>query len=685
MSKTVVAHQVVVRLVAIVALGLVSGGMIPFGHPAASASKPATNGVRWSERYFALGSDRLDAISCPTVIDCVAVGSETSSTIDAGATWRRMSNPRATGSLSAVSCPSVSFCMESGGYIGVFEGTDAVLVSNNLGRSWSPRGTPPGNELETLSCARRGLCFALSVPSLEESTDGGSQWSDVALRGPPGDHSVTAAWVSCPSASNCFVSGTASPSGASSTSDLVVWKLVGSRFVRVLTRPRIGVFSYISCTTTGSCGVVLSSDTVNAYFATADSGARWSRASLPRSAQDVQALSCSGTMCIVLSTRGPNTPLLASTTSTVGRSWTTSMVVSSYPGGSYNFYNPPGIGLSCPSSSTCYLAGVGTGIVLEHTRDSRHWRPLMAAEGAPALQSVSCSPAGTCVAVGRNESLRRDDGGTSWITSTKGIAPNEVLDAVACPSATECVSAGRVGLDGVILRSTDGGDAWNSVHLPAGTAPLAGVACSRRGLCVATGPRDRGVLISTDLGAGWSLKAFPPSWRAPELTAVSCGSTSCLAVSSNQNESIDIYLSGTRTEWSLNAITGFENPVSVNCLGGTCWAEGTAGNGSPGTIIPGVYETTNAGATWELLGEPSVAGNPGLAFCDDQVCQAVSSDYFLDPSFDELATSTNGGASWSLDSTPSRMVFILAVTSSAGHWIAVGENTFGGPEVLTAN
>lgn len=155
-------------------------------------------------------------------------------------------------------------------------------------------------------------------------------------------------------------------------------------------------------------------------------------------------------------------------------------------------------------------------------------------------------------------------------------------------------------------------------------------------------------------------------------------------MSTNQDESIDLSLSDTGTEWSLNAIIGFKNPVSVNCLGGACWAEGTAGNGLPGTIIPGVYETTNAGATWKLLGEPSVAGNPGLAFCDDQFCQAVSSDYFLDPSFDELATSTNGGASWRLDSTPPRMVAIFAATSSAGHWIAVGENTFGGPEVLTA-
>lgn len=386
----------------------------------------------------------------------------------------------------------------------------------------------------------------------------------------------------------------------------------------------------------------------------------------------------------MLSTRGPNTPLFASTTSTADRSWTTSTVVPSYPGGSYNFYNPPGIGLSCPSSSTCYLAGVVTGTVLEHIRGSHHWRPLMAAAGPPALQSVSCSPAATCVAVGRNESLRSDNGGTSWIASTSGIAPNAVLDAVACPSANDCISAGRVGSNGVMFRSTDGGDVWNAVHLPAGVTSLAGVACSRGGLCVAAGPRDPGVLVSTDLGAAWSLKAFPASWRAPELTAVSCGSGSCLAVSSNQNESIDLYLGGTGIEWSLNAITGFENPVSVNCLGGTCWAEGTAGNGSPGTIIPGVYETTNAGATWELLGGPSVAGNPGLAFCDAQVCQAVSADYFLSPSFDELATSTNGGASWGLDSTPSRMVSIFAVTSSAGHWIAVGENTFGGPEVLTA-
>jgi hypothetical protein len=133
------------------------------------------DGRRWRVRATPSPGTRLSvlsAVSCATATRCVAVGyydsragsHQTLAEEWDGRTWRRLVTPypgAGSGVLSAVSCPSAVNCMA----VGSAGGARSALAEEWDGRAWRMLAAPSPdnlvNELTGVSCATRASCIAV--------------------------------------------------------------------------------------------------------------------------------------------------------------------------------------------------------------------------------------------------------------------------------------------------------------------------------------------------------------------------------------------------------------------------------------------------------------------------------------------------------------------------------------------
>ena len=189
----------------------------------------SNGGYSWTPRSIAVGVGGIQAISCPLLRVCIAVGSDADTayalrTTDGGRAWSAQSMNAAVVSLSAVSCGSPLDCVAVGhgmpeeGFQG-FEG--AVVTTSDGGALWRSVSLPSEvGSLSAVSCATATRCLALgeappttspseSVPggtyeAIAISTrNGGSSWSSPVTI--PATNYVQG--VSCSSASSCVAVG----------------------------------------------------------------------------------------------------------------------------------------------------------------------------------------------------------------------------------------------------------------------------------------------------------------------------------------------------------------------------------------------------------------------------------------------------------------------------------------------
>jgi hypothetical protein len=288
------------------------------------------------------------------------------------------------------------------------------------------------------------------------------------------------------------------------------------------------------------------------------------------------------------------------------------------------------------------------------------------------------------MAIGGDLAFRSTNHGASWIASAQGIATGADLGSVTCPSGTTCIAVGARGLSAAVYRSVNGGMVWHSIVAPPGVGPLGLVACATSTFCVATG-NPLGVLLSTDGGAHWSVKTFPKSWNTSGLSGLSCVAGVCMGVGSyNSGRAYDIVITNQGARWHLHTPAVLKSPLSVQCVSAsTCWAEGIYQDAGMGSI-PGVYKTLDRGTTWSLLSTPNT-GDPGFVVCASRVCHQVGTGPVQYPLIDQLATSTDGGVKWTSDHAAPAVMQVFDIVHSGNQWIAVGENAFGGPLVITSS
>ena len=202
--------------------------------------------------------------------------------------------------------------------------------------------------------------------------------------------------------------------------------------------------------------------------------------------------------------------------------------------------------VSCTSASACVAVGFSSDGVLAEEWDGTSWS-LMAPwnpGGSTELASVSCAAPTSCTAVGTSPGVliaERWDG-THWTDQTIPTPPNQgsvLLSGVSCPTTGACTAVGGVDDSPLVERWDGSGWSAETTGLPSGGAygSLDAIACSSPTACTAAGGWDfgngSGELAENWNGISWVPEpaATPPGDEGGSLQAISCSApTACSAV-----------------------------------------------------------------------------------------------------------------------------------------------------------
>jgi hypothetical protein len=199
----------------------VPGPNAPASAGGSSVIIATTNGgATWIPQTVAGGATpELSGVACPTKVDCLAVGSNGSSsgvavvTHDGGANWASATSPTGSIAVQSVTCAGLAQCTALAG-----NGTAVWSVrTTDFGQTWTQMGSLPSSFVVdgTLFCASGGPCLVPGyVPTsaghgqgaLAVSRDGGQTWNGASL--PAGTGVLQAA--TCSTVSRCLASGSTS-------------------------------------------------------------------------------------------------------------------------------------------------------------------------------------------------------------------------------------------------------------------------------------------------------------------------------------------------------------------------------------------------------------------------------------------------------------------------------------------
>jgi hypothetical protein len=330
------------------------------------------------------------------------------------------------------------------------------------------------------------------------------------------------------------------------------------------------------------------------------------------------------------------------------------------------------------------------GYRLQHPSASQT-TPLSGSETNPhpvkSLTTISCQKVGTgasCIALGTTPAgapviLETDDSGLRW-TFGKVPAAVSTLDAISCPSASQCFAAGGSGTaqHPVVLSTDDAGRSWSVMAIRNVStfvnAPLDTISCPTTTFCVA-GSRA----LVTNAKSGSFLA------QTPLLLVMSHGAHQFVLPSWQQIGSL--CCQGSR--WGGFAEPGLPATIGAIACGSdsSCWLLGTV---DAGTLM--FLESTDGGIDWQPAGSTTLPPkahdfSDGGAYLQ---CQGSlhcwgqwSLDYGLGGPTPTVPFSTSNGSNWIYETPPkavSSFAAVSCVTSSecvaAGAGIA--ETTDGG-------
>ena len=330
--------------------------------------------------------------------------------------------------------------------------------------------------------------------------------------------------------------------------------------------------------------------------------------------------------------------------------------------------------------------------------------PSPAGMATNQLNAVSCPSAGTCVAVGASSATNGSSTlietlqSNAWSLATPPDGPGSdmnILESISCSSATFCVAVGyyqqKGGPQQALVETLSGGS-WAVTPSPdnsAGNNELYGVSCAAPSACVAVGNYQSGgatrVLVEALVGGSWQLTPAPDQGSGSNrLTGVSCSSpTSCTAVGyyangSGVDRALIEDLSG--GAWTVSAGTGSAGTGSA----GT----GSAGTGSAGTGSAG---TGSAGTGSAGPDEGQGANELDSVSCASATACVAVGTYNSGPGIYQGLVDTFAGGSWTVAAPSPDAVgvktneFSSVSCGSSASCFAVGHYANGGKAVtLTA-
>jgi hypothetical protein len=326
----------------------------------AGSAMPASAATGWVVQTTANPAggvlNELDAVSCASAANCMAVGNQQSSagasTVLAehwnGSTWALSAALNPSGDtglfLTGVSCPSATYCVAVGVNQPSVSASTAVAESWN-GSTWTLQSpvSPTKAWLSAVSCTATNNCEAVGSDSAGPLAEhwNGSTWAAQTVPAAAGGLNA----VSCVSASFCK----ATNAGALAAT----WN--GSTWTTQATQP--GTLFSISCATTTSCEVVgyllvgQTASTVVEHW----NGSTWAYQTVD-GADTLWGVSCaSATSCIAVGTQqNPNGSGRQLTAADIwnGSTWTHQSTPNPSGAGDADFQ-----AVSCPTTADC--TGVG--------------------------------------------------------------------------------------------------------------------------------------------------------------------------------------------------------------------------------------------------------------------------------------------------------------------------------------
>lgn len=309
------------------------------------------------------------------------------------------------------------------------------------------------------------------------------------------------------------------------------------------------------------------------------------------------------------------------------------------------------------------------------------------------LESVSCSLASACTAVGSyldtagiNVTLAERWNGTTWQKqptlnpaedTNPRVAPD--LTGVSCPASGSCEAVGSYQLGGSQVSLAEGwnGSSWTlqPVPFPTGSnsAGLVQVSCTTARFCEAVGSYSSigGTVPLAAMwnGTSWTLQ-LPPSPAGDSslaLSAVSCTSALFCEAWGSGNESNPGPTVAERwdgTSWSLQTVPASAAIDAVSCTSRQfCEAVGADLSGVAGAQMWN-------GSSWTSQPMPGVTGSLlGVSCTSSAFCQAVGATGSSNGNVVSLAAQWNG-SSWTSESPPSpagaAFTHLTAVSCTSG-------------------
>jgi len=236
------------------------------------------------------------------------------------------------------------------------------------------------------------------------------------------------------------------------------------------------------------------------------------------------------------------------------------------------------------------------------------------------LRGVSAASSKVAWASGSGGTFARTtDGGASWQSSVMaGASQLDFRDVQAVDASTAYLLSIGPGEQSRIYKTTDGGGGWTlqfTNHNPKAFFDAFAFWDARTGIAVSDPADGRFILIkTTDGGATWkelTRENLPPAIQGDGAFAAS---GTCIAVQGKKN----------------------------------VWF------GTGGGAVARVFRSSDGGDTWKVAATPINAGNASsgifsIAFKDSRNGVIVGGDYKKEnESSDNVATTTDGGATWAL-------------------------------------
>ena len=427
-----------------------------------------------------------------------------------------------------------------------------------------------------------------------------------------------------------------------------------------------------------SCGSATNCVAVGANYAanipvviyTTNGGASWQRGTPPAGMVSLTDVSCaSATICMATGSSSTSVPEVLAQTTNGGATWTSNKNLP----GNVAILNS----VSCASVLGCAVTGLainsgGESPYIGTTSDLGFtWATDTAPSADKALGAISCTGAGTCVALGGTsvgasptQALYASSAslfGVAGVTWSTVALPSGVgvLSDVSCASATDCWIVGSTNASpSTPLIIYSGGSltgTWQTQAPPTGGISLTQDSCvssvSSPGAfdCVGIGQTGtplsgagfQGVYViyNTNASTGaWSHATSPAAMQATAAVSCATGAVLCgLAGLTSVSLTLDGSSNGGSTwtnqpapqGWGLNTLSC---PSASECIAG-----GYSSTGADYSL-----RTVDAGTTWQVGGSASSQSFSATSCANANDCMAVVTGGSA-----PVVVTTNGGVSWS--------------------------------------